>query len=212
MTPRSIRRAAERKAKKQELKKLKSMSQSTGPITPQGKAIASQNSTKHGACSTNLRLLDSESKADYQALENLWFEGYNPQNPFETDLVQKAVQADWLARRAERHYSNLEADLFNLTPSLIDWTPEQHKLLALANRYRTANNNTLAKARKALEDYRKNRRAESKAATPKAKPEPEPDLDFEPDNEIAKELEWMRKEAIRLGYANPDGTPTGKKD
>ncbi len=210
MTPRSIRRAAERKAKKQELKKLKAMSQSTGPVTPQGKAIASQNSTKHGACSTNVRLLDNESKADYQALEELWFDGYKPENPLETDLLHKAVQADWLARRAERHYSNLEADLFNLTPNLIDWTPERHKLLALASRYRTANTNALTKARKALEDYRKNRRAELKAATPK--PEPKPDLDFEPDDDIDKELEWMRKEAIRLGYANPDGTPTGKKD
>ncbi len=186
------------------------MSQFTGPTTPQGKAIASQNATKHGACSTNLRLLDSESKADYQALENLWFEAYKPQSPFETDLVQKAIQADWLARRADRHYADLEVDLFNLNPTLIDWTPEQHKLLTLANRYRTANTNDLTKARKAIEDYRKNRRAELKAATPK--PEPKPDLDFEPDDDIAKELEWMRKEAIRLGYANPDGTPTGKKD
>ncbi len=212
MTPRSIRRAAERKAKKQELKKLKSMPQSTGPITPEGKAIASQNSTKHGTCSTKFRLLENESKSDYQALENLWFEGYNPQNAFETDLVHKAIQADWLARRADRHYADLEVDLFTANPNLIDWTPEQHKLLALANRYRTANANALTKARKAIEDYRKNRRAELKAATPKPKPEPEPDLDFEGYDDIGKELEWMRKEAIRLGYANPDGTPTGKKD
>ncbi len=212
MTPRSIRRAAERKAKKQELKKLKAMSQSTGPITPQGKAIASQNSTKHGTCSTKFRLLENESKADYQALENLWFEGYNPQNAFETDLVRKAVEADWLARRADRHYADLEVTLFTAAPSLLDWVPDQHKLLALANRYRTANNNALVKARKAIEDYRKNRRAELKAATPKTKPEPKPDLDFEGEDDIAKELEWMRKEAIRLGYANPDGTPTGKKD
>ncbi len=179
MTPRSIRRAAERKAKKQELKKLKSMPQSTGPITPEGKAIASQNSTKHGTCSTKFRLLENESKSDYQALENLWFEGYNPQNAFETDLVHKAIQADWLARRADRHYADLEVDLFTANPNLIDWTPEQHKLLALADRYRTANANALTKARKAIEDYRKNRRAELKAATPKPKPEPAQDLDFE---------------------------------
>ncbi len=202
MTPRSIRRAAERKAKKQELKKLKLMSRSTGPIPPQGKAIASQSAT-------SLRLLNNESKSDYQALQNLWFEAYNPQNPFEIDLVQKAVQADWLARRADRHYADLEVDLFTANPNLIDWTPEQHKLLALADRYRTANANALTKARKALEDYRKNRRAEApKVITTK----PEPDPDFEGEDDIAKELEWMRKEAIRLGYANPDGTPTGKKD
>ncbi len=209
MTPRSIRRAAERKAKKQELKKLKAMSQSTGPITPEGKAIASQNSTKHGTCSSKFRLLENESMHEFKSLEALWFEGYKPQNAFETDLVHKAIQADWLARRADRHYADLEVDLFTASPNLIDWTPEQHKLLALANRYRTANNNALTKARKAIEDYRKNRRAEApKVITPK----PEPDLDFEGEDDIAKELEWMRKEAIRLGYANPDGTPTGKKD
>ncbi len=211
MTPRSICRAAERKAKKQELKKLNAMSHSTGPITPEGKAFASQNATKHGTCSTKFRLLESESVLDFKALEALWFEGYNPQNAFKTDLVQKAIQADWLARRADRHYADLEVDLFTANPNLIDWTPEQHRLLALANRYRTANANALTKARKAIEDYRKNRRAEApKAITPKSKPEP--DLDFEGDDDIAKELEWMRKEAIRLGYANPDGTPTGKKD
>ncbi len=237
MNQRTIRRAAERKARKLQQQKLKAIAQgqtfdnnpngpvspevpvnrSTGPTTPEGKSISSQNATKHGVCSRSKLILETESLDDYKALEARWFKAYNvnPKDPstgHEAELIRTAVRADWLSQRADRHYTDLEADLFNQIPNLWDFTENQYKALALAQRYRTANANALTRARKALEDYRKNRRAELKAATPKSRPQPKRDLDFGGEDDIDKELEWMRKEAIRLGYANPDGTPTGKKD
>ena len=90
----------------------------------------------------------------------------------------------------------------NEVEDLLQWTPGMDAGLARFQRYRTTNANLLAKHRKALEDYRKNRRAEAKA---KIKPEPKQETTW------AEHLLDMRRQAIELGFVNPDGTPTGKK-
>ncbi len=204
---------------------IQSLNRSTGPLTPEGKAISAQNAATHGCSSRTIHLTTDESIADYNALKTLWFKGYNvnpnnPENPFEADLIHKCVEADWLARRAERKYAEHEANLHNTSPGTLEsWAQLDWDKLRLANRYKVANQNALAKARKALEDYRKARNTEklqqqkrkhneekhtANMARSKAKIDPE-DLNF---NEV---IEEARQLSIRLGYLNPDGTPTGKK-
>ncbi len=200
---------------------LQTPNKSTGPLTPEGKAIAAQNSTKHGCSARTIHLTTEESIADYNALKTLWFKGYNvnpnnPENPFEADLLNACVEADWLARRAERKYAEHEADLHNQTPGgLASWTQLDWDKLRLANRYKVANQNALAKARKALEDYRKARLAEKQKQRTLKHNEEKPAIrqakinrEEPSDHDLIEEARQM---SIRLGYLNPDGTPTGRK-
>jgi hypothetical protein len=196
---------------------------STGPTSPEGKATSSKNALKHGSCSFGTLILESESLDDFLALEKRWFQGYgiNPDNPetrHEAELIRTAARADWFYQRADRNYCEIEAQMINTTPNMLIWSDDHHHTLARFQRYRTTNANILAKHTKALEDYRKNRITEStrtqrlnnlldKQAKAKAKPERQPkgELDWE------ELLADMRRKAIQFGYANPDGTPTGKK-
>ena len=95
------------------------------------------------------------------------------------------------------------------TPDILAWTEDQHKSLGRFLRYRTTHTNTVAKHRKAIEDYRKNRAAEKlteqklttvqvrlKAVHEKNKPEPT----------WKEHLEGMRQKAIALGFTPPDPT------
>jgi hypothetical protein len=186
---------------------------STGPTSPEGKAASSKNALKHGSCSFSTLILKNESIEDFRALERRWFRGYgvnpdHPENEYEAELIKTAARADWFYQRADRNYAEVEARLMNDAEDLVNWPADFHACIARFQRYRTTNANLLAKHRKALEDYRKNRRAEAKAKVqtqPKPKPEPKQETTW------AEHLAGMRRQAIELGYVNPDGTPTGKK-
>jgi hypothetical protein len=205
---------------------VSSPSRSTGPRTESGRATSSKNALKHGSCSTANLILERESIEDFQALEKRWFHGYsiNPDNPvteFEADLIRAAVRADWFFQRSERNYVEAEANIIETTPNPLDWSNDQHNALQRFLRYRTANLNILTRQRKAIEDYRKNRATETarvqdighkaekmfiareKLEIYREKNRPEPTF--------TEEIEEMTREAERLGFRNPDGTPTGKK-
>ncbi len=128
-----------------------------GPRTETGKATSSRNATKHGCCSDEVLVMANESLADYQALEATWFNAYKPKDDAEKRLVQQLINADWFLERANRTLAQVESQLYS-EPE--DWTDHQHQKLARFTRYQTSRANSVIKARKAVEDYRKNRAAE----------------------------------------------------
>lgn len=76
---------------------------STGPRTPQGRAVSRMNALKHGILSTqvlvrglNLR----ESERELKALHERFWESYQPVGPVEEMLVDQIVTAHWRLRRA----------------------------------------------------------------------------------------------------------------
>jgi hypothetical protein len=190
-----------------------------GPVSAAGKEISSRNALKHGACSVSTLILPTESLADFEALEARWFEGYkvNPNSPdtqYEAELIRTAARADWFLQRADRSYAEAEAMIFAAQPNVLLWDEQNHRTLARFLRYRTTHTNTVAKHRKAIEDYRKNRAQEAaqaqtmqhkdeKMAMTKQKNKPKPTIE--------ETLVEMRETAIRLGYVTPDGKPTGKQ-
>lgn len=131
MSKRSERREADRAARKlashQQLKSLPDLQpdparstsaaqieanranaqRSTGPITPEGKAIASRNNTRHGLTSCTAEaddflVLANESQPAYnQDLANFRSE-WKPNTATEHDLVNRMVMHQWLRRRALR--------------------------------------------------------------------------------------------------------------
>ena len=145
MTPRSIRRAMERKAKKLEKKRLQAdtLSEarllanqanaqlSTGPRTPEGQAKSSLNAVKTGLTGRTV-LLPSDDVAEYERHLAAYAEEFAPVGLLETNLVQSIADTDWRLRRIPALESALFAkgriefaDLFNeqdlaLRPHLID--------------------------------------------------------------------------------------------
>jgi hypothetical protein len=101
MTPRSIRRAAERKANKL-ARKAEINSQnaqfSTGPVTEAGKAKSSLNALK-SALTGGTVLLPTDDAARYQAHVQDYANHFQPKGPEEQSLVQSLADTSWRLAR-----------------------------------------------------------------------------------------------------------------
>jgi len=102
MSPRSIRRAMERKARKLETKRLianQSNAQlSTGPRTEEGKAKSCLNAVK-AALTGRTVLLPGDDAAEYQRHLTAFEEEFSPVGLRECELVQSIADTWWRLRR-----------------------------------------------------------------------------------------------------------------
>jgi hypothetical protein len=101
MTPRSIRRAAERKANKLARKAAinrENAQLSTGPVTEAGKAISSLNALKSGLTGRTV-LLSTDNAAQYQTHIQSYEEHFQPVGPEEQALVQSIADTSWRLAR-----------------------------------------------------------------------------------------------------------------
>ncbi len=73
----------------------------TGPTTPEGKAISSGNSLKHGLASGRV-IIPGENPAEFEALLSDLIKEHAPANETESLLVQQMAQSWWLMQRAIR--------------------------------------------------------------------------------------------------------------
>jgi len=89
---------------------------STGPKTKKGKAIASQNSLRHGLLSQELILKDENSE-DFDCLRKNLYLSLNPVGTLEEVLVEKIVSAAWRFRRLIKVEKSLfeEEDEYSLS-------------------------------------------------------------------------------------------------
>jgi hypothetical protein len=101
MTPRSIRRAGERKANKLARKadvNRKNAQLSTGPVTEAGKAIASLNALKSGLTGRTV-LLSIDDAAQYKTHIQSYEDHFQPIGPEEQALVQSLADTSWRLAR-----------------------------------------------------------------------------------------------------------------
>jgi hypothetical protein len=101
MTPRSIRRAAERKANKLARKAAVNRENaqfSTGPVTEAGKAISSLNALKSGLTGRTV-LLSTDDAAQYQTHIQSYEDHFQPSGPEEQALVQSIADTSWRLAR-----------------------------------------------------------------------------------------------------------------
>src|SRR5215471_1155985 len=82
---------------------------STGPKTPEGKAIASQNSLKHGLTAQNCPILPGENEADYKAFHDAMVRDLKPKGIMQREIVDDIVQTRWKLRRVPQ----IEAELMH---------------------------------------------------------------------------------------------------
>src|ERR1700729_21519 len=76
---------------------------STGPKTPEGRAVSKLNALKHGIRSKELLVRGlniNEDRRELDALYERFWEQYHPVGPAEEALVDQIVTAHWRLRRA----------------------------------------------------------------------------------------------------------------
>ena len=86
---------------------------STGPRTPEGKAIVSQNASRHELLAKSF-VLQSECPARFQTFVESFYTEYKPSTPTERALVEAMATASWRLTRM----SNLEAAIIDHEYSL----------------------------------------------------------------------------------------------
>jgi hypothetical protein len=124
---------------------------STGPRTPEGKAICAQNNFKHG-CSGAFTVLPWESQNEFDLLVGSLRDEHKPSGVTEMILVDKMAQALWVSKRALM----LQHVTFNPELPACD-DPKQ---LALYLRYQTTNERAFHKCLNALLKLRAEKRKE----------------------------------------------------
>ena len=125
----------------------------TGPRTPEGRAISSQNSRVHGLCSKTV-ILPGENPEAFNQLVQSFNEEHQPATPTEIALVAEIADQYWRLQRVRRR----EDELFSLGVAMDD------KQLQLCYRYGTKHERAFYKALKTLKELQKQRQSEPRAA------------------------------------------------
>lgn len=75
--------------------------QSTGPVTPAGKAVVAGNAVKHGLRG-QFHLVAGEDPADFTEFRSLLHAQLEPCGPLEEALAERVITGFWRLRRVER--------------------------------------------------------------------------------------------------------------
>ena len=75
---------------------------STGPVTPEGKAISSRNRVSAGFNTTTTYFLNDEKEDQFWQLLDDFTNQYQPANPTEQVLLERMVHNQWNTLRALR--------------------------------------------------------------------------------------------------------------
>ncbi len=135
--------------------------QCTGPKTPEGKAVSSQNARTHGLTSQKL-FLPGENEQEFADLRETWFVQYPPESAAEGEMVEQLARHCWFLRRAERRYADVEERLGE--SSAADWSDEQFRLLERIVRYKTTAERSFQRSLTIVRQLRKDRQQEERAA------------------------------------------------
>ena len=84
---------------------------STGPRTEEGKAVASQNSVKHGLLAER-DVITSENQADFDLYRQQLLDELSPASPMESILAERIVTLSWRLKRVCR-FQNQAVDTLN---------------------------------------------------------------------------------------------------
>ncbi|MGC2658294.1 MAG: hypothetical protein WA324_10100 [Bryobacteraceae bacterium] len=120
---------------------------STGPRTPEGKAVSSQNATKHG-CRSKTLILRHEDPAEYEALHKNWSDHYQPEDHAAVTLVGQLIDNHWFLLRATKRMEQIDS---GMPEDPFEWTADHHKMINMFTRYKTAAERAFHKSLRAVE-------------------------------------------------------------
>jgi hypothetical protein len=101
---------------------------STGPRSPEGRAIVSQNALKHGLTAAN-NIISSESQADFDLYRDQILDELAPTSPMESMLAERIVNLSWRLKRASR-IQNQTIDALSTPDTSSPLTKLTHSLLS----------------------------------------------------------------------------------
>ena len=209
MTPRQQRRLDQKLARKAAKRALKTEASpiseakiaanqanaqlSTGPISDEGKAIVSQNATKHGLTG-KFKVLACESQAEFDQLLAGFLRSEAPVDDDEIQMVHQMAEALWLSRRSIR----LQNDCFE---ALVSGTPEQQraaqKSLALYLRYQVTHDRTFSRYATELRK-RRNERARAQRGFVSQKHKEVAERRRQEAHEMRQAVQILKAEALEL--------------
>jgi len=132
---------------------------STGPRSPEGKAVVSQNAVKHGLFALEA-VISGESRANFDLYRDEMLAELAPVGPMESMLAERIVSLSWRIKRVERMQNqaidamierNTSSPLAKLAQSLLP--KDQRQLPADAS----GSNGDLVLGRVAIKDYSNSR-------------------------------------------------------
>jgi hypothetical protein len=129
---------------------------STGPRTPEGKAISAANSRTHGLCSKDL-VIAPEEQPEFDALQADHFRELKPDNVIEQTLFEQVVAASWNLRRIRRIEAALQDGLDPLAAIKDETLQKQLDRLARHQTRLERSYHRAVKELKALQTERHNR-------------------------------------------------------
>jgi hypothetical protein len=146
---------------------------STGPSTPEGKSVSSQNATKHGLTGA-FCVLPNESQAEFDKTLANYRASHKPQNDHEEFLIAQMVQARWLLARANRQEVALVNQMIAADPEhtgadeviAAAMLNGKAKPVATLRRYAAAAERSYYKALKELKEGRTAQRKQAGAEVP----------------------------------------------
>ena len=157
---------------------------STGPKTPEGKAIASRNAVTHGLFA-RMPVIPGENEAEFQAYTEHWLGDLKPVGPMEEFLAERIIGIAWRLRRV----GQIEANLFQPSEN-----QKTHQLSRL-NRYENALERSYYRNVKELRALQKERAApKPEFYEPEDEEHPAGDYDPRPDNPAPvtiEKLSWV---------------------
>ena len=159
MSAKSVRRAAARKLTSAQRKANRANAQkSRGPVSQTGKAIVSQNATKHGLCGA-FHVLAWEEQQDYDNLLNGLMADEKPVGTAEVELVVKMAEHTWLAKRSLR----MQEACFSMEETTDEQKARDEQAVGIRAdlpdylRYHTTHDRAYQRASKELRERRKER-------------------------------------------------------
>jgi len=207
MTPRQQRRLEQKLARKAAKRALKmgaiseaklaanqaNAQHSTGPVSDQGKAIVSQNATKHGLTG-KFKVLACESQAEFDQLLSSFLKSEAPVGDDEIQMVHQMAESLWLSRRSVRLQNECFAALESGTPESVK---AAHKSLALYLRYQTTHDRTFTRYATELRK-RRNERARTERGFVSQKHKEAAEQCRQETHERRQALQILRAEALQL--------------
>jgi hypothetical protein len=130
----------------------------TGPRTPEGKAISSQNARKHGLTSATI-YIPEDLQEEYDAMASSLQNELQPQGALETTIFENLLRAAWNMYRIDIFEDQMLTCPENFTSTDITAALDRYQ------RYHTANERSFYKALKELQTLQTNRAHRASLAT-----------------------------------------------
>ena len=154
---------------------------STGPSSPEGKAVSSRNATTHGLTG-NFAVLPHEDNAEFEGFMLGYLGAFQPRNHHEFFLVERMVESRWKLDRLKRMEAALvqqmtSQDTTNTDPDAVivaAMLAGNANVYAVLQRYSAAAERSYYKAKHELEQERAQQAERAKPVTRPVQNEPKP--------------------------------------